>query len=192
VSPRRALAALALASIAGCTSFRAPFPASIYRTTATGSPIASTRIHGSKGPSGDNELLRAGLITLGASWVATVAIGQFSKNVLFDQFARDVHGETTVDKLWLPVYGAWDGLIYNETDVRTACDMRVATSGGSCTLTTVSSIAISVGALAQTTGLVLAIVGVATAGGGKRSAGKMALVPRATADGAGVTLVGGF
>ena len=173
----------------------------VYRTTATGNSVSGPSREqdtgGGKQP-GRNDLLRAGLITLGVSYVSTVVIGQTLKELTFGDFIYAIGGDQTVDKLWIPVFGAWDALIYNETEVRPRCEMLADSPewpGTHCDLTTPSSLAVGFGAVAQTVGLVLTIRGLLRVPKPKTTQhdGRRVMVtPYGNAGGAGLVVTGGF
>jgi hypothetical protein len=177
---------VALAACAPSTPFRGgksgggSSSGAVYRTTATGEPVSG------HGGGGLGELATAGLITLGISYGVTVITGQVVALVAFDDFDRMIGAEGTVSRLWLPVIGPPLAIVHNETVVRGGC------RGPKCEdMVTGTSLAIAVGGLAQTTGLVLTIIGLMRSDGGG-GPDKLAIVPFGGGDAAGVAIGGGF
>ena len=93
----------------------------MHRSTATGGMITTTSASSERVASSNHALLRAGLITLGAAYLATIVGGQIAQG-MFDNVARSVGGTTAVNYLAVPFFGAWGGLIYNENTVRPNCE----------------------------------------------------------------------
>lgn len=167
----------------------------VYRTTAMGSAVGGGKVKGGGGSRG--ELLKAGQITAIVSYAMTVGIGQFTSAVLFSDFDRMIGGDDTVSKLWFPVVGAWAGLIHNETTVRTNCEAATVdnVSAGSCDLVGVASAGIAIGALAQTAGVVLIVLGLledAKDKGGGGAPPRVVITPHGSAHTAGLTVGGRF
>ena len=106
------------------------------------------------GPSDDGGSLAPGLITLGVTYIASVAIGQFAEAELFDPVSKTVGGGTSVDYLWIPIAGPWLGLANNEGTVRGVC---TATPGCTTDGVTAGSLAMIVGGVAQAVGVTITI-----------------------------------
>lgn len=156
----------------------------VYRTSATSGALSGG---GTMGKS-DDKLMVAGLITLGTSYVITVGMGQYSKT-LFSEYDRMNGGDEVVANLWIPIVGPWTALgrnisAFGDDEVAIAADIGMA-----------------IGGVAQTTGLVLTVIGIRRLINNKGSAGNMGsrgesrrvmIVPHGDADGAGVTVLGRF
>jgi hypothetical protein len=129
--------------------------ATVYRTGATGG--RATRLGGGGGSGGWSDLAVAGAITLGVSYVSTVIGGQVAEKFMFDQVARDVGGEETIARLWIPVLGPWLALSHQKTVVEPECDLNF----GGCDETQIrlSNSMILLGGLAQLSGTVMFVQG---------------------------------
>lgn len=175
----------------------------VYRTSATGSPIAASTNAADeqksvgKGGLADNKLFRAGVITLGVSYVTTVVTGQIIQETMIGDFETAVGAKGTISRLWLPVIGPWSALIYNETDVRSNCSSMAGVPPWeyyNCDLMDVSSVLVFVGAAAQTTGFVLTLAGLLRPPKfrPKHDEKRLVVVPHGSAGGAGLVISGAF
>lgn len=136
-----------------------PASAVVYTTGALGGRTGGAG-KGRKGPL--PELAISGLIVLGSGYVGTVLGGQIAA-AFFGPVELEVGGKTTVDKLWVPIFGPFDAYSYNDSTVRPACEVRFDCTPG---LVDGANIGILIGGAAQVTGVVLFVVGLATGGGG--------------------------
>lgn len=162
--------ALAIAAcIAGCVP--QPSAATVYTTGATGGGWTSSS---EKGPRGDHDLLTAGLVTLGAGYVGSVVGTQISLNVILNDVDRS-YSTVIGSDMWIPVIGPLLALSDNEGQVYDSCKL-IHTN---CDDTHVFTVAIAVGAAAQVTGAVLAVIGFTRSrhGGNAGSTG-FAIVPQ--------------
>lgn len=165
----------------------------VYRTTSGGSHVASSK-EAPRGGSGSNGLLKAGLITLGAGYVGTVVGGNVIEQALFEEQDYAFGAGQVVDKLWLPVIGAWSGLVTNATTVLDNCEAWAAEQfGRNCDQVRVASVGLYVGAMAQTTGLVLTVIGLMRNRGGDKDVGSsraLSLQPITSPTGGGFAVSG--
>jgi hypothetical protein len=165
-------------------------------------------VGGVKAPNGEEAesggrsgLFKAGLITMGVSYVTTVVIGEVVRDS-FTEFDYMLQADKTIDKLIFPVIGPWAALIHNETTVIDACLATASFPGETPTCagdTHAGSAGIFIGAMAQTTGLALVIFGLLQdaghkGGGGSSGSdtGHFVLAPHTTAHSTGLTLTGSF
>ena len=176
----------------------------VYRSSATGAPVARSSAKqeletgGGKtgGPQTENKRLRAGLITLGISYVTTVAIAQYYSTT-FGDFEHAVGADGTVDRLWIPVLGPWSALAYNLDHVSTQCD-TVPTMPQfmfyNCNELDAANIAIYIGGLAQTIGFGMTMYALLKppTPHAKHEEKRFVLVPHGSPTSTGLTLTGSF